>query len=198
VIKEKIIFKYIILIFSLVSVLYAQIDINNATQKELMELTGIGKAKAKKIITYREENQCFESIDELLQIDGISKKLLQKNRSDLLLGECTNTKNIQKNQSTFLDILFDPVNAVFVILIFILAILDQWLKKDLKSQIISVGVLGTFVGIFIGLQGFDPSDIINSVNYILVGLKTAFFTSIVGMSVATILSIIEKLRMKPE
>ena len=59
-------------------------------------------------------------------------------------------------------------------------------------------MLGTFVGIFIGLQGFNPDDITNSVNDILVGLKTAFFTSIVGMSVSTILSIIQKLKGNSE
>jgi len=59
---------------------------------------------------------------------------------------------------------------------------------------VSMGVLGTFVGIFIGLQAFDPNDITNSVNDILVGLKTAFFTSIVGMSLSTILSLIEKFK----
>lgn len=79
-------------------------------------------------------------------------------------------------------------------MIFILGFLDVKTGKDFKSQIVSVGVLGTFVGIFIGLQGFNPADIINSVNDILVGLKTAFFTSIVGMGVATILSIIQKLK----
>lgn len=94
--------------------------------------------------------------------------------------------------------LLDPVNITFVVLIFILAIVDLRTKKDFKSQIVSVGVLGTFVGIFIGLQGFNPEDIINSVNDILVGLKTAFFTSIVGMSVATILTIYQKLKDEPK
>jgi len=61
---------------------------------------------------------------------------------------------------------------------------------------VSVGVLGTFVGIFIGLQAFNPEDITNSVNDILVGLKTAFFTSIVGMSVSTILSVTQTLKVK--
>jgi hypothetical protein len=90
------------------------------------------------------------------------------------------------------------VNSAFVVIILILVVIDVKMNRDLKSQIVSVGVLGTFVGIFIGLQGFNPSDIINSVNDILVGLKTAFFTSIVGMSAAIVLSIIEKLREKPE
>ena len=85
---------------------------------------------------------------------------------------------------------------MFVVIIFILGYLDHKTGKDFKSQIVSVGVLGTFVGIFIGLQAFNPNDIINSVNEILVGLKTAFFTSIVGMSVSTILSITQKFKTK--
>jgi predicted DNA-binding helix-hairpin-helix protein len=50
-------FKKIFFTFSIL--LFASVDINNASQKELMELTGIGKAKAKKIVDYREQNQCF-------------------------------------------------------------------------------------------------------------------------------------------
>ena len=101
-------------------------------------------------------------------------------------------------KDTFTQVILDPVNLVFVFIIFTLAYLDIKTKKDLKSQIVSVGVLGTFVGIFIGLQGFNPADIINSVNEILVGLKTAFFTSIVGMGVATTLSVIQELRSQAE
>lgn len=174
-------------------------DINNATSSELLEINGIGKAKAAKIIEYRELNQCFKSIDELSKIEGISKQLVDKNRDELSLGVCQATV-VKSNftPSAFKDVLLDPVNLVFVIFIFMLAVLDLKTKKDFKSQIVSVGVLGTFVGIFIGLQNFNPEDIINSVNDILLGLKTAFFTSIVGMSVATILSIIEKLKDKPE
>ena len=174
-------------------------DINNATSSELLEINGIGKAKATKIIEYRELNKCFKSIDELSKIEGISKQLVDKNRDELSLGVCQATV-VKSNftPSAFKDVLLDPVNLVFVIFIFMLAVLDLKTKKDFKSQIVSVGVLGTFVGIFIGLQNFNPEDIINSVNDILLGLKTAFFTSIVGMSVATILSIIEKLKDKSE
>ena len=92
------------------------------------------------------------------------------------------------------NVLLDPVNITFVVFMFVLTFLELKTKKDLKSQIVSMGVLGTFVGIFIGLQAFDPNDITNSVNDILVGLKTAFFTSIVGMTLSTILSLIEKFK----
>ncbi len=191
----KMILKYFVLILLSVTHLFAMVDINNASSSELLELNGIGKAKAQKIITYRESHECFKSMDELSRVDGISKSIVSNNRNILSIGFCK--KNIKKDNFTpasITDILFDPVNLVFVVIIFILAIIDQVAKKDLKSQIVSIGVLGTFVGIFMGLQSFNPQDIINSVNDILLGLKTAFFTSIVGMSVATLLSIFEILK----
>jgi len=191
--RSKIIFKYIIAILFSSTSLFAVVDINNATSSEFLKLNGIGKAKAGKIIKYRELNQCFKSIDELANIDGISKKLVTQNRTELTLGVCK--KSVKKiSVSSYKDVLLDPVNLVFVVIIFVLAFIDIKTKKDFKSQIVSIGVLGTFVGIFIGLQGFNPEDIMNSVNKILAGLKTAFFTSIVGMSVATVLSIVQKLK----
>lgn len=64
--------------------------------------------------------------------------------------------------------------------------------KDFKSIIMSIGVLGTFVGIFIGLIGFDTNALQDSVPLLLDGLKTAFYTSIVGMGLAIALAIIQR------
>lgn len=178
-----------------ISSLNAQVDLNNATADELLELNGIGKSKSQKIIQYRKLNHCFKSIDELYTIEGISKKIVLSNKNDLVLGVC---KEVSEKKgilnSSFMDVLLDPINIIFVMIIFSLAYLDYSKGKELKSQIVSVGVLGTFVGIFIGLQAFNPNDIVNSVNDILLGLKTAFFTSIVGMSVSTTLSIVQKFK----
>ena len=91
------------------------------------------------------------------------------------------------------DALSNEVNLIFVFIILVLAIIDITKKKDLKSQIVSIGVLGTFFGIFMGLQDFNPEDMKNSINLILIGLKTAFFTSIVGMITATILTVYQRL-----
>ncbi|MGL5692914.1 MAG: hypothetical protein ACRCXA_02465 [Peptostreptococcaceae bacterium] len=46
----------------------------------------------------------------------------------------------------------------------------------------TIGILGTFIGISIGLWKFDPYNITESVPMLLTGMKIAFATSIVGMS----------------
>lgn len=51
----------------------------------------------------------------------------------------------------------------------------------------TLGILGTFGGIFLGLMGFDVQDIPGSVPRLLDGLKTAFLTSIAGMVAALVL-----------
>ncbi|MCF5088209.1 competence protein ComEA, partial [Pseudomonas gessardii] len=47
------------------------------------DLFGIGAAKAKAIIAYRESNGSFTAVDELLEVKGIGKSLLEKNRDRL-------------------------------------------------------------------------------------------------------------------
>lgn len=56
------------------------------------------------------------------------------------------------------------------------------------SIISTLGVLGTFFGITIGLIGFDTNDLNASIPKLLDGLKTAFFTSLLGMLGSIILS----------
>lgn len=90
----------------------------------------------------------------------------------------------------------NPLNLIFIVLMVGLFIWEIITKKDLKSIIVSIGVLGTFVGIFTGLLDFDTHNLKISIEHILEGLKTAFLTSIVGMGLSIILSIIEKNRNK--
>lgn len=58
---------------------------------------------------------------------------------------------------------------------------DAFQEHDEPSRIASLGVLGTFAGITIGLLGFDENNIDASVPILLSGMKTAFITSITGM-----------------
>ncbi|TBN43373.1 helix-hairpin-helix domain-containing protein [Pseudomonas sp. BGI-2] len=61
-----------------------KVDVNKADALTLQrELAGIGEAKAKAIVAYRESNGPFSSVDELLEVKGIGKAILDKNREKL-------------------------------------------------------------------------------------------------------------------
>ncbi|OYU06338.1 MAG: competence protein ComEA [Pseudomonas sp. PGPPP1] len=62
----------------------AKVNLNAADAETLRrDLFGIGAAKAKAIIAYRESNGPFTAVDELLEVKGIGKALLEKNRERL-------------------------------------------------------------------------------------------------------------------
>jgi uncharacterized protein YukE len=63
---------------------------------------------------------------------------------------------------------------------------------DYKALIVSIGVLGTFIGIFLALWAFDTNNIQGSVPNLLEGLKLAFATSILGMGTSVVLSAMER------
>ncbi len=54
-----------------------KIDINSASAETLELLPGIGEVRAAEIIEYRGRHGAFESVDELLEIDGIGPVILE-------------------------------------------------------------------------------------------------------------------------
>jgi competence protein ComEA len=54
------------------------ININTATEKQLVALKGIGIKKAKAIIAYRELNGDFARIEDLRNVKGVGSKLVLK------------------------------------------------------------------------------------------------------------------------
>jgi len=90
-------------------------------------------------------------------------------------------------------------NLFLAILITVLAFAIFSSKRGKHGQLVqyapnlltSLGILGTFVGIVIGLLGFDTGDIDGSIGPLLAGLKTAFITSLAGMFMAIVFKILD-------
>ena len=65
----------------------AKVNLNAADAETLRrDLFGIGAAKARAIVAYRESNGPFTAVDELLEVKGIGKALLEKNRERLVIN----------------------------------------------------------------------------------------------------------------
>lgn len=63
------------------------VNINRASEGELVSLHGIGSSKAQAIILYREMFGAFKSVDDLAKVKGIGAKTIEKNRSRLRVQE---------------------------------------------------------------------------------------------------------------
>lgn len=85
---------------------------------------------------------------------------------------------------------------VVILLVFITASVLGALGKSRRftdytaTLLTSIGILGTFAGIVVGLLAFNTADIDNSIPGLLEGLKTAFLTSVVGMFSAVLFSVL--------
>lgn len=62
---------------------FAAVNINTATESELEAVKGVGPAKAKAIITYREAHGNFKSLDELDNVKGFGKTSVEKLKGEL-------------------------------------------------------------------------------------------------------------------
>ncbi|KPB18603.1 ComEA family DNA-binding protein [Pseudomonas amygdali] len=63
-----------------------KVNLNTADAQMLQkELAGIGKNKADAIVAYRDANGEFTSVDELIEVKGIGKAILERNREKLAI-----------------------------------------------------------------------------------------------------------------
>ncbi|SHH41275.1 ComEA family DNA-binding protein [Thermosipho atlanticus] len=72
------------------------IDINKAGYEELISLSGIGPAKAKAIINYREENGTFKSKEEIMKVSGIGNSIYEKIKERIKVENTTFQKEASK------------------------------------------------------------------------------------------------------
>lgn len=59
------------------------ININTASLRELQKLDGIGEKRAKAIIEYRKENGDFETIEQIIEVNGITEKVFEGIRNEI-------------------------------------------------------------------------------------------------------------------
>ena len=77
----------LVLVLFLATAAFARVNINSADAKELATLPGIGKAKAEAIIRYRQEKGNFKTIEDLIKVKGIGKKIIKKIEDEVTVEE---------------------------------------------------------------------------------------------------------------
>ena len=58
-----------------------KINLNKATAVELSQLKGIGMKYAERIVEFRDKNGPFKHVEDLLKVQGIGPKTLEKNKN---------------------------------------------------------------------------------------------------------------------
>lgn len=66
---------------------WAAVDLNSATQAELEAVRGIGPAKAKAIVEYRQKNGAFSSLEGLAEVKGFGKASVDKLKNELTVAK---------------------------------------------------------------------------------------------------------------
>ena len=60
-----------------------KVNINTASMDELKNLVGIGEKKAKDIVSYREKNGNFNSIEDIMKVNGIGESSFAQIKEDI-------------------------------------------------------------------------------------------------------------------
>ncbi|MCO7226356.1 hypothetical protein [Pleionea sp. CnH1-48] len=102
-------------------------------------------------------------------------------------------------KNTFLSITPSDMTELFMLImlvVFIIAVLAHATNRlklfvhQAPGLLTSLGILGTFTGVIIGLMSFDITQIEAGISQLLDGLKTAFITSVMGITLSILFKII--------
>lgn len=127
-------------------------------------------------------DKTFDSLDVAEgKIPSLPEELFGQEDLDERYGEFTNF--IKKSQSGIGDV-EDYINSSEVD-----GIIRKRLLELIPDILTSLGILGTFIGLVLGLRSFEPSNyeaMTASVSSLVNGIKVAFLTSIYGLSLSLV------------
>ncbi len=75
--------KFLALLLMFVGLLFAKVDLNTASEADLQKIKGVGPAKAKAIVEYRQKSGGFKSVDDLKNVKGFGEKSVAALKSDV-------------------------------------------------------------------------------------------------------------------
>lgn len=84
------------------------IDINSATQEDLMKVYGIGEVLSQKIIERREKMGAFVSMDQMEEIWGLQPETIEKLNKNFRIGNTAQAKKIKINEATIKELAAFP------------------------------------------------------------------------------------------
>ncbi|MEQ1666343.1 MAG: ComEA family DNA-binding protein [Bdellovibrionales bacterium] len=86
----------LVIFFVFSSTVFAGVNINTASEAEFEALKGIGPAKAKAIVEYRNQHGHFKSIDDLEKVSGVGPGTISQIRDELTVGEIAAVPDTEK------------------------------------------------------------------------------------------------------
>jgi len=82
-------------------ILQGQLNINQASVMDFLQLPGVGEVTARRIVSYRQRVGGFKSVFELRQVKGVSPSLLRRISTYLTLsGDTTLKRLVDLNQAS--------------------------------------------------------------------------------------------------
>jgi len=64
-----------------------KVNINTASVEELTQLQKVGPKTAERIVTYRNDNGPFKTVDDLKNVKGVGDKILELNKGRISVGQ---------------------------------------------------------------------------------------------------------------
>lgn len=85
--------------------------------------------------------------------------------------------------------------CAILVVMFIYGLRDKRFGRVCPSLMTSLGILGTFCGIYLSLYplDFSPGNMNDSVTQLLGGMRTAFFTSLAGIGASIVFKVTERM-----